>query len=259
MCHEVITHTLACDVRPLRFNGTEAIVDTFSKPYTCDCAPKQEVKPWFRCELHGCCRVIKKQVCCKQFETDNCNAATELHHYDQIYSEKTLVEWFPARNMDNVVFPHTGMPTDMSPARQQSLNSIIVGLRQITLVKLELYAAVEELSAAKDAHDGIHWACEKSLSPLWCGQRSHVAQLQGMVNGWQTLLDKSVAVYQTTWWLWQFDWETVDDLVRILEALVIKDVEETQMKTTIYSKAEVKPTFNMVIGCERELAMKAAR
>ncbi|KAH7175650.1 hypothetical protein EDB81DRAFT_896265 [Dactylonectria macrodidyma] len=258
MCHEVITHTLACDIRPLRFNGAEAIVDTFTSPHMCDCAPKPEIKPWFRCELHGCCRVMKKQINCQQFETDNCNSTVELNYYDQIYTEKKLVEWVPARNMDNCVFPHAGMPTDMSSARQQSLNSIIVTMRQITLVMLELNSATRELSVARGEHYMSHWACEKSLSPLWCKQLNHVAQLQRMVNEWQALLDKLVSVYRTTWWLLQFDWETVDDLMRILETLIIEDTEETHMATVVDRKIEGKQTFNMVIGSERKLAMKAA-
>ncbi|KAH7019315.1 hypothetical protein EDB80DRAFT_676313 [Ilyonectria destructans] len=200
MCYQVVTHTMVCDVRPVVFNGEEQFVDTFTVSPECACKPDPRIKSWFRCEEHGCCRVLKKKIQCPTFRT--CTGDIELHRYEQPSSQQKSQAWDSIGNLDEVLFPYGGMPyfCEMTTARQRSLVEVIGLIRQIT----EISDMLEEA---------------RSLLEL-------LRKTEKMVDEWKRLLKFTVSLYQASFWLLQFHWEKPDDLSKKLDLFVKKDTKE---------------------------------
>lgn len=226
MCYQVVTHTMVCDVRPVVFNGEEQFVDTFKESPECVCEPDPRIKSWFRCEEHGCCRVLKKKTRCPTFE--NCTGVIDLHRYEQPSSQQNSQAWDSFRNLDEVLFPFGGLPyfCEMTTARQRSLVEAIGLIRQITEISNSLDKARTSVVLVRKVHDEKHWACEKALTEKECSHLELLKESEWMVDEWKRLLKFTVSLYQASFWLLQFHWEKPEDLSKKLDMLVRKDTKE---------------------------------
>lgn len=226
MCYQVVTHTLVCDVRPVVFNGEEQFVDTFSVPLECACKPDPRIKSWFRCEEHGCCRVMKKKTRCPTFGT--CTSVIELHRYEQPSSQQNSQAWDSVRNLDEVLFPYGGLPCfcEMTTAHQRSLVDVLDLIRQITVMSDMLEEARTSVDLVREVQDKVHGACEKALTELECSLLELLRKTEKLADNWKWLLKNTVSLYQASFWLLQFRWEKPDDLSKKLDLLVKEDTKE---------------------------------
>lgn len=80
MCYRIFTHRLKCSIRPLLSNGQDNLVNSYAKPIPCSCQPDDKIKPWFRCEHHGCCRRISRIITCN--DRPLCKKTWTCHVYE---------------------------------------------------------------------------------------------------------------------------------------------------------------------------------
>ncbi|KAI1636873.1 hypothetical protein F4809DRAFT_641115 [Biscogniauxia mediterranea] len=74
MCLKIITHSLACDIRPVMPHPTkpsEFVVDPFSSPEDCCCCSSKSSG----CAAHGCCQVTSRTFPC------DCGNIVSYHRY----------------------------------------------------------------------------------------------------------------------------------------------------------------------------------
>ncbi|KAI1503446.1 hypothetical protein F5X99DRAFT_407030 [Biscogniauxia marginata] len=73
MCLKIVTHTLACDVRPIMphpLEPLELVVDPFAVPDGCCCSPESP-----SCTTHGCCQITTRTFPC------DCGNIVSYHRY----------------------------------------------------------------------------------------------------------------------------------------------------------------------------------
>ncbi len=85
MCYRIVSHMMRCDVRPVLSNGHTRFVDGYAEPHTCSCPRSAKIKPWLRCDKHGCCRTAVKTHLC--VDPDSCPGQVVFHRYYQVRCE----------------------------------------------------------------------------------------------------------------------------------------------------------------------------
>ncbi|KAF7553226.1 hypothetical protein G7046_g7157 [Stylonectria norvegica] len=210
MCYRVVTYTLRCDVRPLISDGETLIVDPYATPNTCACPVNLQVKPWFRCDEHGCCMVTGKMHRCSQPET--CEIIV-YHQYEQTQVQNAIFcqgwhgsmlprlceKWDLPKAAPWPVIPilHPISPSITShPCVMRSLTNVRAAGRLVRATQLYMADLLVELAQRRTDHNAEHGACERVLNSWECEELGAMATLEALLAMYARIQKKQANLFR---------------------------------------------------------------
>lgn len=222
MCYRIITHTLRCDVRPT-ISVKIDLVDPLAEPARCNCSANNEVKPWLRCDEHGCCMITAKMAWCP--DSENCTVTLDYHRYHQAPCnvrsswnaggpglpdlhatfDVTDPKWERLLAFDELFFDGANLQFNPSPPLYvTALDSMIIAGRLIQETKVTLASLKRETGAmTREHHDECGEACEWVLNEWECRSITPIDARRKLMSLFTELLQVETDLFDASWKLLQ--------------------------------------------------------
>ncbi|KAF5004320.1 hypothetical protein FDECE_9168 [Fusarium decemcellulare] len=243
MCYRVVTHTLCCDVQPVMSDGVDLCVDPFAPPHQCRCFPNETIRPWLRCESHGCCMQTAKMVWCPDVE--DCAEVVEMHRYHKAQSQPRCIwaneltnkfgfdlldkifsdpDWRQIPVLDELLFPDNGLPplTSLAPQFLNALENLTTVGRLIADTQSSLLELEEDVKDRRTRHDVFHGeACERVLNEWECSFLRRIETGDVLIEQMRKALAKQIELLYASFKLVQ-RMALPDDGEEELDSLMVK-------------------------------------
>lgn len=212
MCYRIVIHSMRCDVRPLLSDGDRIYVDAYAKPLECDCKQEKQIRPWLRCEEHGCCmRTAKMYRCGSGDDAVACGQEPlEYHEYEQAHirtfekdeehffglAAKKRHPWADIPAVDDLLWPLPGMaPLDSEASRLALANLLVVGHLILENV-LTMQMLVADKDGARAAHHERHGReCERVLNPWECDDLDEIDTMEVLTGMFKLVRARQIELF----------------------------------------------------------------